>query len=175
MAVATPDFATVAKAQFEAFAQLTEVTLHSAERAIDINVKAARSAFADGAATLKALAAAKEPAELQSLAAKFAQPKLDGVNTYARELYETASTAQAEVAKLVEAQVAEFQKNAAATFDALKKNAPAGTESFATFARSAWDNASQAYETVAKSAREAFSTLESTLTPAPVVTSKKRG
>lgn len=171
---ATPDFTTVAKAQFEAFAQLTEAVINGAQRAIDLNVKTARTAFADSTEALKALAAVKEPAELQSLAAKFAQPKVEVANAYARELYDTTTKAQSEVVRVIESQVAELQKNAESAFEAFKKNAPAGTETFAAFARSAWENATQAYETLTKNVRDAAATFDTTLTPAPAVSKKRR-
>ena len=167
------DIAAATKAQVETLIAATTVAADSVERVAAVQLKAARSSFDDGIKQIKALAAVKDPSELQAVTTKFVQPGLEKASGYAREVYETVSSAQAQLTKLLETQMAEFQKNATITLDGMLKNAPAGSEAFVATFKQAVGTASQAYDTIAKSAQNLGAMVEANLA-ATVPTGKKK-
>jgi phasin family protein len=149
----TPEFAAVAKAQLDTALRLATVTSESAQRLFDLNMKTVRSSFDEASAQVRAIASAKDPADVQAIAGKVLKPGLDKGQAYAKEVYESVAGVQAEVTALIETQVTEFQKQMAAAMDSLLKNAPAGSEAFVSSFKSATTTANQAYETAMQSWR----------------------
>ena len=97
--------------------------------------------------------------------------------TYSRSVYEVAAQTNGELAKFLEAQAAEFNKNLVGLLDKVAKNAPAGSDVAVQAVKSALAAANTAYDSfnkVAKQATEiAEANLPATLTPARE-TPKKR-
>ena len=56
------------------------------------------------------------------------QPSLEKATAYAKQVYDVAAGTQAEVSKLVEEQVTEFNKQVISALDHFVKSAPAGSE-----------------------------------------------
>lgn len=142
------------KANLEAAARFAGVALQGAERLVDLQLKAAKEAFADSIENAKALASIKDPQQLTTLKDSFAQPRLDKATAYARSFYDVAAETQAEISKLVEAQVAEFNKQVVATLDRMVKNAPAGSELGIAAVKSAIAAANSAYDNLSKVAKQ---------------------
>jgi len=163
------DLNTVVKAQVEAAIHAATVAAEGAERFAELQLRTVKETFADGVKGVKALAAVKEPSELQALSAKLWQPSVDKATTYARELYENFAATQAELAKLVETQVADLNKQAVVALDAVVKSAPAGSEVAVAAVKQAFGTANQAYESFVKSF-QGFSTLAEATAP----TSRKK-
>jgi phasin family protein len=114
------------KASMEAALRLAGVALQSVEKLVEVQLEAARSALAEGAANARALAAAKDPQDLTALRDRVLKPGLESAQAYARGVYEVAASAQGELSKLIETQVAELNKSVATALDKAAKNAPAG-------------------------------------------------
>jgi phasin family protein len=123
-----PEFAAVAKAQLDTALRFATVTTESAQRLFDLNMKTVRSSFDEASAQVRAIASAKDPADVQAIAGKVLKPGLDKSQAYAKEVYESVAGVQAEVTALIETQVTEFQKQMVVAMDSLLKNAPAGSE-----------------------------------------------
>lgn len=160
----TPDLNAVVKAQFETAVRVATVAAEGAERFTELQLKAVKSGFEDGVKQVKAIAAIKDPAELQVLSTKLFQPAVDKATAYAREIYEGAAATQAEFTKVLETQVAEFNKQAVVALDAIVKNAPAGSEVATAAFKQALGTANQAYESFVKSF-QGISTLAETSVP----------
>lgn len=165
------DLNAVVKAQFETVIRVATAATEGAERFTELQLKTAKSGFEDGVKHVKAMAAVKDPSELQALSTKLFQPAMDKATTYAREIYENAAATQAEMSKLLETQVAEFNKQAVVAMDSVVKNAPAGSEVAIAAVKQALGATNQAYESFVKSF-QGFSTLVETAVPAP--TSRKK-
>lgn len=149
------------KANIEAAARFAGVALHGAERLVDLQLKAAKDAFAESIESAKALAAIKDPQQLGTLKETFAQPRLDKATAYARSFYDVAAATQAEMGKLVEAQVAEFNKQVVAALDRMVKNAPAGSEIGIAAFKSAIAAANSAYDNLSKVAKQVTEATQS--------------
>jgi phasin family protein len=161
-----PEFTAAAKAQLDTAIRFATVTTESAQRLFELNLKTVRTSFDEASAQIRALASAKDPADIQALAGKVLKPGLDKSQAYAKEVYESVAGAQAEVAALVEQQVTEFQKQMVVALDGLMKNAPAGSEAFVSSVKSAASTANQAYETAMQSWRGVTASFEPAA-PAP--------
>ncbi|MGZ5138676.1 MAG: phasin family protein, partial [Burkholderiales bacterium] len=104
------------------------LALEGAERLIDLQLKTAKSALADGLQSARVLASVKDFDQLAALKDTLVQPSLEKATAYAKEVYDVATGTQAELGKLVEEQVAEFNRQVISTLDQIVKTAPAGSE-----------------------------------------------
>jgi len=79
---------------------------------------------------------------------------------YSRSVYEVAAQTNGELAKFLEAQAVEFNKNLVALLDKVSKNAPAGSDVAVAAVKSALAAANTAYESFNKVAKQATEIAE---------------
>ena len=142
------------KANLEATMRFAGVAIEGAERMIDLQMKAAKSAFADSIQSAKALAAVKDFQELAALKDTLAQPSMEKASAYAKSVYDLTSETQAEISKLVEAQVSDFNKEVVAGLDKMVKTAPAGSEVGVAAIKSAIAAVNSSYDNLTKVAKQ---------------------
>jgi phasin family protein len=142
----------------EAALGVANITLQSTERLLDLNLKTAKAALDESLRNAKALTEAKNVQDVVALQSSAAQPGIDKALAYSRSVYEVATQAQTELAKLVEARRMQVNEELIAALDKAAKAAPAGSEpAFAVF-KSAMVMANSAYDTFARLARQAADT-----------------
>ena len=142
------------KANLEAAIKFAGVALQGAERILDLQLKAARSALADSVENAKTIAAVKDLQQFAALRDTMAQPTIEKATAYAKSVYDAATATQAEFGKLVEEQVAEFNKQVVAALDKMVKNAPAGSEVGIATLKSAIAAVNASYENLSKVAKQ---------------------
>ena len=142
------------KANLEAAIKFAGVALQGAERMLDLQLKAARSALADSVENAKTIAAVKDLQQLAALKDTMAQPTIEKATAYAKSVYDVATATQAEFGKLVEEQVAEFNKQVVAALDKMVKTAPAGSEVGIATLKSAIAAVNASYENLSKVAKQ---------------------
>jgi phasin family protein len=142
------------KSNVDAAMRLAGVALQSVEKLIDLQMEAAKAALAEGATSVRALAAVKDPQELTALRDRVLQPSLEKAQAYARGVYGVAASTQNELSKLVEGQVAEFNKSVVTALDKAARNAPAGTEFAVAAMRSAVAAANVAFDNLSKVSKQ---------------------
>ena len=142
------------KANIETAMKFAGIALEGAERMIELQLKAAKAAFADSVEGAKALASVKDFKEFAALNDNLAQPSLDKATAYARSVYDVAASTQAEFSRIIEEQVAEFNKQTVAALDKMVKNAPAGSELGVATLKSAITAVNSAYENLSKAAKQ---------------------
>lgn len=142
------------KANLESAMRFAGVAIEGAERMIDLQLKAAKTAFADSIESAKALAAVKDFQQLAALKDNLAQPTLEKATAYAKSVYDLTSETQAEFGKLIEAQVAEFNKEVVTTLDKMVKSAPAGSEVGVAALKSAIASVNASYDNLTKVAKQ---------------------
>ena len=162
----TEQVAALGKSQFEATLKIAEVAASNLEKLAELQLKSAKSAYQDGVKTLRQFASIKEPAELASLSGTAAQPAWDRATGYAKEVYSAVAAAQAEFATVLERQIAEFNRNVAATLDAVGQSAPPGAEGALAGIKSAISAANGLYDTMLKSARQLVTVGEASVAAA---------
>ena len=116
------------KANVEAVLRFAGLALEGAERLIDLQLKTAKSALADGLQSARVIASVKDFDQLASLKDTVVQPTLEKATGYAKEVYDVATQTQADMGRLVEEQVAEFNRQVISALDQIVKTAPAGSE-----------------------------------------------
>ena len=151
------------KANMESVMRFAGVAIEGTERMIELQMKAAKSAFADGIESAKALAAVKDFQQFAALKDTMAQPSLDKATAYAKSVYDLTSETQAEFGKLVEAQVADFNKEVVTTLDKMVKSAPAGSEVGVAAVKSAIAAVNSAYDNLSKVAKQLAQATQSNL------------
>jgi len=142
------------KANIETAMKFAGIALEGAERMIELQLKAAKAAFADSVEGAKAIASVKDLQQLAALNDNLAQPSIEKATAYARNVYDVATTTQAEFNKIVEKQVAEFNKQTVAALDKMVKTAPAGSELGIATLKSSIAAVNSAYDNLSKVAKQ---------------------
>ncbi|SFI28755.1 phasin family protein [Collimonas sp. OK307] len=164
MSTVAEQFSAAAKANFEAnlalYTDFTTKAFAGVEKLIELNLSAGKASLQESTATTRKLFAAKDPQEFFTLSAALAQPNAEKTIAYGRHFASIASSTQAELAKVAEAQVAEAKRKIIEFVDQASKNVPPGAEGAVAFVKSAIGSANAGYEQLAKSTKQAVETLE---------------
>jgi phasin family protein len=166
-----PDqFSAVAKANLEAqlslFTNLTSKAFESVEKVVDLNLNAVKASLEDSSIAAKQLLTARDAQEFFSLTAAQAQPAAAKAIAYGRHLAGIATSAQAELTRAAEEQVAEAGRKVSALVDDVSKNAPAGSENVIALVKSAFGNANAGYEQLSKTTKQAVEAMEANMNSA---------
>jgi len=165
-------FAASNKANIETLLSLTNSAFANAERLAALNLNTARSVLEDSVSNTKALLGTKDVQELVSLQASLIQPLLEKSVAYARSVYEIASQGQEELAKVLETQLAELNKNVSSALDKAAKSAPAGSDVAVAAVKSAIAAANSAYDNFSKAVKQATEIAEANVAAATNATVK---
>ncbi len=98
------------KANVETLFGLTNKAFEGVEKLVELNLQVAKSAIGEAADTTKAALSVKDAQELLALQAGLLQPAAEKAAAYSRHLYDIAAATNAEVTKVVEAQIGDAQK-----------------------------------------------------------------
>ena len=142
------------KANLEIAMKFAGVAIQGAERILDLQLKAAKTAFADSVENAKAIAAVKDLQQLTALKDTLAQPTIEKATAYAKSVYDVTTATQAEIGKLVEEQISEFNKQVVTALDKMVKTAPAGSEVGIAALKSGIAAVNSAYENLSKVAKQ---------------------
>jgi phasin family protein len=172
----TPEqFASANKASVEAMLSLANTALASAERIAALILNTARSLLEDGVANTKAILGAKDPQEALAVQASLAQPNVEKAVAYTRSVYEISAQSKEEVAKLLEGQFGDFQKQVAGLLDKAAKSAPAGSDVAVNAVKSAIAAATSAFDSMNKAAKQVAEIAEANVAAATNATVKAVG
>jgi len=166
-------FASTNKANVETLFGLTSKAFEGVEKLAELNLQVAKAALEDVAETSRAALSAKDPQALLALQTGLLQPVADKAAAYSRQVYEIAAATKAEVNKVDAETAADAQQNLIASFDAIVKNAPTGSESGVALLKSAVAAATNAYEGLQKATKQATDVAEANFTAAAASTTKK--
>lgn len=152
----TPDqIQSTSKANVDALLSVASAQFSAFERFAALNSNAVKGAFEDAIANARTLAGAKDIQEFFSLQASFAQPAIDKAITYSKSVYEVAATTNAELSKLAEKRVAEWNDNFVSLLDQAAKNAPAGSDVAVNAVKQMIAAANSAYDNLTRAAKQA--------------------
>jgi phasin family protein len=165
-------FAELQKGQMDAAVALSQTFFDAAERLMELNLAAAKATLEESVEKSQALLSAKDVQEMIALSSNNAQPTLDKAVSYSRTVYGIANGANAEVSRIIEAQIAESNKKVAQLIDFAAKNAPAGSEPAVTAFKTAVAAVNTAYDTFSKAAKQAVEMAESNVVAATSATMK---
>ena len=115
------------KQNVETALRFAGLALDGAEKLIELQIKTAKSALADSIQSARALTSVRDFDQFAALKDTVVQPSIEKATAYAKEVYDVASETQADLSKLVEEQVSEFNRQVISALDQMVKTAPAGS------------------------------------------------
>lgn len=157
MTVATDTFSELGRVTLDTAARAARISMDGAERAIAVQLEYAKGAFSQAAITARAVSQVKDVQELFALRARLAENAVENMMGYSRSLYEVASEAQTEYARLAEERVAKLQQAVSETVEQAARAAPAGGDVAAAAIKSQLAAATAAFDSFAKAARHVTS------------------
>jgi phasin family protein len=158
------------KAQLEALSAIGQSFFAATEKLVNLNITAARAAFADASETSHSLLGAKDPQEFIALTTTASQPTMEKLMGYTRNAYGIATGTGSELTKILEAQFSEGNRKMSEFIDLAAKSAPTGSEPAVTMFKTAFAAANTAFDTASKAARQASDWAESNFTAAASAT-----
>lgn len=165
--IQTPEqFASLNKASFEMMLTAARVSMAGFERLASLNLQAARSSFEESSDMMKSFFEVKDVKSLSELTSTSMQPAADKVSSYAKHCYDIASETSAELARLVEKQMADGNKQLFAAIDSMARNAPAGSEGVMTLVKSAVSAANTAFDQVSRATKQVVEMTEANVAAA---------
>ena len=146
------------KANLEAnlalYSSLTNKTLETVEKLINLNLAAARSSMEESQAATRQILAAKDPQEFFSLFSAQAKPNYEKLVAYGGHLTNIANSTQAEFTKAAESQMAQFSRKVSELVEDAAQKAP-GADNMLAFMKNAMGNATATYEQFTRTAKQA--------------------
>ena len=173
MTVKPEDFAAAQKASVETFFAITNKAFESIVQLTNLNIATAKEALEQAAELSEKALTAKDAQGFIAVANGSTQPAAEKALAYSKKVYEISTTAQAELNKFVETQVAQNNKQVAQWIDDASKNAPQGSEAALSFVKSAVANANSAYDSLSKAAKQAVEIAETNVNNAVRATAAK--
>jgi phasin family protein len=151
------------RANIETAMRFAGIALEGAERMIELQLKAAKAAFADSVQGAKAFASVKDLQQFAAFNDNLTQPSIEKATAYARSVYDVAAATQAEFNKIIEEQVAEFNKQTVTALDKMVKTAPAGSELGIATLKSAIAAVNSSYDNLTKVAKQVTEVTQSNM------------
>lgn len=171
--ISTPaQVAELQKYQLDALFALSHTMFDATEKLVDLNLAATKALLEESAERTQVLMGVKDVQELMAVGTGLAQPTLDKVVSYNRNVYGIASGASADVSKIFETQIAQGNKQVAELVEFASKNTPTGAEPAVSMFKSAMAAANTAYDTFTKATKQAVDMAESNFNAATSATVK---
>ena len=148
------------ESQFSTFNALASKVVEGGEKAIALNIAAAKAYAEESNVVAQQMFSAKDPQAFFALVATQAKLNADKAASYGSHLTEIVSSIKADFTKAAEAQIADSKTKVTALVDEVIKNAPAGSENAVAMLKSVVSNANAGYEQLTKTTRQAVETVE---------------
>jgi phasin family protein len=142
------------KANLAAGLRPAGIASESAERLLEVKLKATKSIFSDGVQQAKILPEARDMNELAQVRNALAQPALDNAASYVKDVCDVAVATQSQFSKLIEEQVARYSRHVVNGLHQIVTVVPAESEVAVAAVRSAMSVVTSTYDNFSKSARQ---------------------
>ncbi len=148
------------ESQLATFNTLANKAAESGQKAIALNVTAAKAAAEESTVSAQQLLSTKDPQAFFELAAKQAKLNAEKAASFGQQLTEIMTGVNADFTKTAEAQIAESRSKVAALVGEVIKNAPAGSENAVAMLKSVIDSANAGFEQVTKAQKQTAETVK---------------
>lgn len=142
---------------------LAQKTFAGFEQLVELNINVAKTSLEESNAAYKQMLDANGPQTLLQAGVEQSKPAAEKALSYAQQVAGIASGIQAEFSKMAESQVNEANRKLAAMIDDATKNAPAGSENAIAMMKAAMSKATEGYEQLTRSTKQAVETMEGTI------------
>jgi phasin family protein len=154
------------KSNVETFLAVANAQFAALEKLASLNATVVKNAFEDSIASTRALLGAKDVQEFVGLQNTFAQPAIEKAIAYSKSVYEVATDTNAQLSKVAERRVAEWNENFVSLLDKVSKNAPAGSDIAVAAVKSMLAAANSAYDNMNRVAKQATEMAEANVSAA---------
>jgi phasin family protein len=154
------------KSNVETFLAVANAQFAALEKLASLNATVVKNAFEESIASTRALLGAKDVQEFVGLQNTFAQPAIEKAIAYSKNVYEVATDTNAELSKVAERRVAEWNENFVSLLDKVSKNAPAGSDIAVAAVKSMLAAANSAYDNMNRVAKQATEMAEANVSAA---------
>ncbi len=145
------------------------------EKLVDLNLKVIKATLDEVSQASQKVSSVKDVQEAAALSQTLVQPGADKVMAYSKHVYDIVSSVQADLSKLGESHAAEGQKHVNDAIEQFTKHAPAGSESAVAMLKSSLAQATSAYDSMTKAAKQAAEVAEKNLSAAASASFKAAG
>jgi phasin family protein len=149
----TTPISEIGRAAVESATRAAKISMDSAERTLNVQIEYARGAVKQATINARAVSQVKDVQELVAVRTRIAENTIENLMGYSRSLYEIASEAQAEYARLAEERMARFQRAVTEGVDQATRSAPAGSDVAVAAIKSQLAATTAAFDTFTKAAK----------------------
>jgi len=167
--------ATAQKANAEVMMTLMRTAFEGMEKLAALNMAASREFFNASVTNVQQLMAAKDAQELAKINSTIAQPNVQKLMDYSRNVYDLVTQLQEEVTAAMNTQYSDFSKKASASIEKTSAQAPVGGDVFAAAMKSMLDATNQAFGNMQNMARQMTEIADANLQAASSATAKAVG
>ena len=165
--VNTPEqFVEMNKAALETFQAMALTSVEGFQKLAELNMQTIKSSLAESSEHMKSALNLKDARSLGDLSNANLQPAVDKFGAYARDVYQISNETGNEIAKILEKQFSDGNKQFGAAIEEMTRNAPAGSEGMVALVKTAVTAANSAYEQVNKATRQAVDMAEQNMAAA---------
>lgn len=154
------------EAQLALYTSLTNKTLESIEKLVNLNLNAVRASMEESAVATKQILAATDTQQFISVLSSQTKPNFEKALAYSSHLAGIATSTQSEFTRAAERQIAEINRKVTELVEDAVKKAPSGSESLVALMKSAIDNANTSYEQLSRTSKQAVEALEANVSTA---------
>ena len=155
MAPSSPEQTAAAKASIDTFFGLTGKVFEGAEKLAALNLQVVRSTLAEAQENMTKAPGTTDPLHWFALQSGFTGPFAEKSLSYGRQVFDIASTTQADVTQFTQTQYERYNARVQAFIEEAAKNAPAGSEAAIAAWKSAISATTTLYETLQKTGQQA--------------------
>ena len=116
------------KANLDTSLGLVNTALEGFQKLVELNLQAARSAFAEARDNVRNAPSVKDPQERAALQTHLVQPTAEIVQSYSRQALAIVTATQTEFAKVAQAQYETYNRGVQTLADHVAQSAPVGSE-----------------------------------------------
>jgi phasin family protein len=160
MSTAPEDLFKAQREHFERLMSLSKVLLDSTEKVASANMAAVRSQIESLHDHASRLAQAKTPKEWYELQVEYLKPAKDKAAEQVSKTYEISKETAEEIAKMMEAQINEFNHKVNDAFGAFMKQFPQGSDALGSAFNSLMAAGNNAYASAQKALKQAVDMAE---------------
>lgn len=160
------------KATLEALMAVQGTVFSGFEKLVDLNLKVMKATMDEASQKTQQAMGIKDAQDVVSMTSGMVQPSAEKAAAYSKHVYDIVSGVQADLTKLAEGKVAESQKHMSAAVEQFSRNAPSGSEGTISMIKSSLAQATAAYDSMNKAAKQAAEVAEKNLHAATNATLK---
>jgi phasin family protein len=160
------------KSTLEAMMAVQGTVFSGFEKLVDLNLKVMKATMDEASQKTQEAMGVKDAQEAVAMTSSMIQPSTEKAVAYSKHVYDIVSGVQSDLSKLAEGRVAESQKHLSQAVDQFSRNAPTGTEGTISMIKSSLAQATAAYESMNKAAKQAADVAEKNLHAATDATFK---